>query len=370
MPPHQYSVIQDTPTETFTEDIDDTTERYKEQLRQFSQYCHIFYSNSLSVKSITNQTKNPPHQIKKSLDFSSSTHDLETRSKTDENSIVETSKAVLQAFEIICASRKSLPHCGDQSHYAAIAQCGLLDPDFLADIGREKGTSSRLSSYSKARDEERCKVHEYLMKERKHHFMALLEQKTQEENSTDETVALESGPISMMKQWERENQIKSMAREFSNKYKSRIGVHPFLAGLRRLLESQMQHTQQMVYWSFDTAVITENCTHGNDALMQDALSLLVTFLQYTTSKPMQEDQDEYDKNKYGNDSSNITSNMIHWECKAPISISLLNRILNVLPKWNALDAKPTGTITVSLDMRSEPVVMERNLLCLDRKSVV
>merc|ERR1712071_97463 len=153
--------------------------------------------------------------------------------KTDENSIVETSKAVLQAFEIICASRKSLPHCGDQSHYAAIAQCGLLDPDFLADIGREKGTSSRLSSYSKARDEERCKVHEYLMKERKHHFMALLEQKTQEENSTDETVALESGPISMMKQWERENQIKSMAREFSNKYKSRIGVHPFLAGLRR-----------------------------------------------------------------------------------------------------------------------------------------
>lgn len=337
MAPHDS--FQDVP-ETFTVNVE--AERNIEQLRQFSEYCRIFYMNSLSADQST--------AIKKSDATHSS--DLEGGvSDQQKDDIIETSKAVLLAFEGICAHRKSLSR-ESQTHSSAIAKCGLFDPEFLEG---EQGTT-RLGSYTKARDKERLNAHRHHILERKNTFLALLETKEKEYHES-QSHSPSNNDKSIFQQWGKERAFTRTARNFSTNYKSKIGLHPFLAGLRKLFETQVQNKGRTVQWSFDIATLTENCS-GESDLMLDSITLLTALLY---RKINQEDLNDEKKDEF------VDVSTVTWEIKDIISIRVMKRILQVLPRERDFDAKATGNAIISNEMRVESPSGSTlfDMICLD-----
>merc|ERR1711862_321549 len=46
--------------------------------------------------------------------------------------------------------------------------------------------------------------------------------------------------------------------EFISLYKKNIGMHPIFAGMRKLLETQMKHNNNIIHWKFYSIAITES----------------------------------------------------------------------------------------------------------------
>ena len=248
------------------------TETQKEELKQFTEHCRIFYSNALSLKQSTSIQKNASSISDEEFGLSHMEEDREAASKE-----------VVQAFEQICASRISFS-CEHESHRSAIVQCGLQDTKFLlGDQGK-----ARLKEYTRARDSERLRAHNILMEERKNHFLTLLQAR---ENGEDESDATSYQSSSFMQKWGKEGCTRKIVYEFSNNYKSKIGVHPFLAGLRKVLETQLKNTECTVRWNFDIATITENCDK-DDSLMHDTLAILFVLLSRVPSVEAIEEKKE------------------------------------------------------------------------------
>lgn len=304
------------------EEVNILGSREGDQLRLFSEYCRIFYINTISVGQKSNA------DIDIDLESSCSGGGM------DDNRI-EVSKAVLDAFNSICVSRRPL-HYENEVYRAAVTQCGLSESFFSED---EKGTT-RIGAYIKARDKERSRSHQLQMRARKFHFLSMLREK--EEDYYSQLLSQEADFCTKMKRWEREGQLKDITREFVRSYKKKIGAHSFLAGFRKLFETQFHNRYCVVIWSFDFATLTENCSTGDDAIMHDALFLLLSLL----SRKHEVDDGEEKKEEDVADSS-----IISWVVQDIISISLIRRILNVLPQQAKLDAKPTGKLYITNEQR-------------------
>ena len=322
MPPHQYSSVLD---EAEISEVDIENETSKENQKQFSQYCRIFFTHSLALK-----------QKKTSV---TDKNDIECGDVGSSRSMIEieTSAAVMNAFQKICSTRgMKMISCENETHNLAIARCGLLDPSFLCD---EKG-NERISHYSKIRDTERMNAHKNLMISRKDHFLVLLKEKESELNEVNkEEIELQANKnvfLALLAQWTSDTNFSNSVREFSGKYKTRLGVHAFLAGLRKIFETQLEKKNIVVCWSFDIACLTENCT-GDDELMLDALNILSILFN----------RDYSDENGNGTEKNDSKTFLIKWRIKNNISFKLMKRILKCLPRLNDLDAKPTGTIIQS-----------------------
>jgi len=320
MPPHQQTPRDD--TEAYEAQI--KIESRKEELRQFSQYCQFFYRDSLSLKQAITCSQD---------DLS---NDLEDDFRLqNERESRETCKAVMQAFETICASRKALSGV-DETHRHAIARCGLLDSEFL--MG-EQG-KARMSSYTKAKDIERHNAHENLMIERKNHFFELLEEQQNQTIDLDANPSPKHGFLLNLQQWEIDGKKKKLVRQFSGTYKSKIGVHPWLAGLKKLFETQLQNADIVIKWDFDIGTLTENCS-GDDVLLRDALSLITAILVRDDARRNGEEKKEED----------VGTPSISWKISDDVSISLMKSIANILPHSKELHARPTGKIILSNEVR-------------------
>lgn len=331
MSPHEYSINQtDVGHETSI-----ITETQKEELKQFTEHCRIFYSNALSLKQTSSFQKN-----------ASSINDEEFGMPHLEEDREAVSKGVVQAFEQICASRTSFS-CEHESHRSAIIQCGLQDTKFLlGDQGK-----NRLREYTRARDAERLRAHKILMEERKNLFLTLLETRENDNDESDMTFYQSS---SFFQKWGKEGCTRKMVYEFSNSYKSKIGVHPFLAGLRNLLATQLKNPDCIVRWDFDIATITENCNE-DDSLMHDTLAILFALLTRVPGLEKSEEKKE--------ESTDRCSTI--WELRDVVSNQLMRRILHVLPPGRELHAKPTGTLTIVNEKREiSPDLISVENLCV------
>ena len=71
---------------------------------------------------------------------------------------------------------------------------------------------------------------------------------------------------------------KSKLQKFVNKHKSCIGLHAFIAGLVEFLSQQIGNSEVLV-WSFDGSVLTENNSDDDAfAFTQEAIWLLLSFM--------------------------------------------------------------------------------------------
>lgn len=319
MPPHQHSPNE--ATETYEDNLQN--ENRKEQLKQFSNYCRFYYRDALSLQQTITSSDRDVNNL-----------DEEESRIFNSNERRETCRAVLQAFESLCASRK-VPPCNDELYRPAITRCGLLDSEFL--MG-EQG-KLRLNLYTKVRDVERRSAHEHLMYERRSHFFELLEEKERE--IIEPAFSPSShGFLLNFQQWEIDGKKKHVVRKFSKAYSSKVGVHPWLAGLKKLFETQLENTDRVTKWEFDIASLTENCS-GDDALLHDALALITTFLvREILEGSNEEKRDEF-----------FEAPTTAWKIRENISINLMKKILSILPHSRELHAKPTGRVIVSNEKR-------------------
>lgn len=209
---------------------------------------------------------------------------------------------------------------------------------------------SLISSYMKARDHARLESHKEQMRERKTHFLNLLHEKedTLTNNNNAEEAHHSHSDDSMFvlfKTREERRKLERIVQQFSCKYKKKIGAHPFIAGLQKLLKTQILNEDRYAVWSFDIATLTENCSM-DDAIMLDSINLLLSLLsRYATN-----DDDEEKKEDGVSDSS--SSIIIDWVVRDSLSIMLMKRILRLLPHASDLDAKPTGNICLSKESRT------------------
>lgn len=324
MPPHDDGMQAQVPPTTIEKG---TQPREQEHLSNFSEYCRLYYTHTISLGSMTE----PSHNNDSAGYLENGQHNI----KIDHGRL-QTCEAVLEAFNSLCVLNRPLVY-EDQVYNDAVARCGLLESCFSEG---EKG-HVRVEAYIKARDNERRKVHHEQMRARKEHFLSLLQEK--EEDHCSIILSREADLCTKMKSCDRERKVKDKVREFVRGYKKMIGAHSFLAGFRKILESQHEHRFCVVYWSFDCATITENCSAGNDALMHDALSLLLSLL----SRRKVEKCDEGNR-----EAEEIAAFVTTWVLQDYVSMGLVKKVLNLLPRLKDLDTRPTGKVLITNERRN------------------
>lgn len=309
MPPHGIQT-QGAHTDNGRVNIDMCIE--ENQLNKFSEFCRIFFTNAISTG------------------IHSGFADLESGGShiKHDDELIKTCKAVLEAFNSICTSRRPV-HYENEAYRAAVTQCGLS----VSCFAEGEDGMARIGAYIKVRDKERMMAHVRQMRARKEHFLSLLREK--EEEHYNQILSHEADLCSKMKRWDREGKLKGVTREFVRTYKKKIGAHSFLAGFRTFFETQYRNKTKMVVWSFDYATLTENCSTGDDAIIHDALALLVSLLQRQSSGQCEEEKKDCDES------------VLCWALQDYVSMGLMRRILNVLPRQEDLDARPTGTVYVT-----------------------
>lgn len=226
------------------------------------------------------------------------------------------SKMVVQAFEQICQgvvlTEKSAP----------LKKCGLVDNPSL-DIAR----------YANIQREQRCKVHREQMKERQELFMSRLKERLEIAQNPTASVTT-----------------------FCQKYYTRkdIGTHSLLAGIRRVLEKQMQDNsdcdeipsgadgqqlrqQYCLSWTLDVCTITENCiaSQGDDFIV-DAIDMLCALFDSNAVLADTEDR-----------RANEDGSKLLFTVKSQLTNSQIQQALGKLPKSCYLEARSSGDISVS-----------------------
>jgi hypothetical protein len=130
---------------------------------------------------------------------------------------------------------------------------------------------------------------------------------------------------------------EQILRNFVKNYYGNIGSHAFMAGLRTVLEKQIEkdsHTAKLYCssWTFAVAAITESChASRGDIFIKDVLTVLTGVFTR-----MSEDGEA----------------MISFLVSPSLSDEDLRRLVQCLPKLGRLNARPTGSTDVTKRERS------------------
>mmetsp|Transcript_7971 Transcript_7971/g.17978 ORF Transcript_7971/g.17978 Transcript_7971/m.17978 type:complete len:414 (+) Transcript_7971:182-1423(+) len=371
-----------------------------ECLHKFGQHCRSFYDSSLilrpsssSLSSIQEEKKSDENPIgvndkkKKAadgkvvletLDRLSAIHAaaVSTRQQQNINNALQNSIASLRQEHTLVVER----------HHDVLEECGLLDIDrFLEssspnddhDSQNEDVASHLLKKYTQIRDAMRRRAHKISMLHRQNSLFELL----------SEYSSMPSKPC--MTQLKNAQHNISNIQKFVDKYQSNIGSHPFLAGLYRIVDMQLNPSTSskrsckdpsyIVRWKFRGSVLTEACRscHSKEsenvddelAYAREAIQVLFSFLIWIKDIdveggglviPIEENDLGLDQILH---SSNQSNNSTHKEQPEPfllleidkyISNANLRRILAVLPDPKRLDARATGSVEVLDASLSDP----------------
>lgn len=111
-------------------------------------------------------------------------------------------------------------------------------------------------------------------------------------------------------------------KEFVNKYKSTIGAHPFLRGLRTVFETQKKHHTNVIGWRFEKYVLSES---AGEKFAHESVNIL----------------------SYSFILKNVDDDYCEWWTDEKLSKSVVQKFLSVLPKHKAFQTKPTGKVFIA-----------------------
>jgi hypothetical protein len=295
--------------------------QHQETEAEYRRNCRQFYRQSTSFLSDS--------------DASSSDADEEdghaTRHTSSRNSalVVEAVDRLTESstsFETLLAAlpaeqRTLLQRCGLPTDSAAIAQT-LSDPAAL----------ERLIAI---RTEERKVAHERNIQQRLERVQTLF----QKAADCQKKYAPTDTPQFVTTQHDLK-QMQQTLKTFVKKYASScVASHPLMAGLRCLIENQLEEPQCSIAWTFDAAVISEAVVAehkgASDEYIQQAVTALTSCLVWIPNE---------ENSKEDNDNNNSTSSNILLAVDPSLSNRTLQQLLSVLPSFQALDARPTGRV--------------------------
>lgn len=213
-------------------------------------------------------------------------------------------------------------------------------------------SSTVLLQYSQIRDTQRKLAHQRQIIQRRNLLKKTIQDfqskinvgpTNQEEEEEHHDAKLQSPPVTRR---QFQSDARAQMKHFVHSFQSNIGSHSFLAGLRKALEQQIGHDTAML-WQLDAIGLTEAISvqdgHSNDYLDQSLEVLFRLFLleQERDVETGQNSNEEEDGN------SVILMLCIHPDS----SDSFLRQILNELPMWKQLDARPAGILKVGTKVR-------------------
>ena len=272
----------------------------KEQIDCFMKHCQRFYEHSLS-----------------SISDNSNLYGSENSGQVYDTC---TSQKVMNAFNDMLSGQRNV-----SVENSAMVQCGF-----------NSITDKELLEFSKVRDDIRRRAHEKGMKERRNMFLEILN-----ENNSSSVLDRKDNPENIYAGYE------TCVKDFASNYKKNIGIHPLLAGVRHLLQSQINHIDRIVIWKFYSTSITEAIDTNNSTSMTENsdnsfifMSESVVMLHSFLVRAIEEEEKETIDVSY----EEIVS---CWKVKKSLNKRKMKRLLSFLPKMKELHAKPTGEILVT-----------------------
>lgn len=250
-----------------------------------------------------------------------------------------------------------------------VVSCGLpavgnKDGDNDHSLKTELSDPIKLQRWMTIRNEERCLAHERNIQVRLQRVQELLKEHCDHWNSQAPSKGIKVTTKADLLGINRT--MKAFMKKYAND--SCVATHPLVAGMRKLLEDQLQVTPSndssndavCLLWRIDAAVISEavvaNEQGANDGYVRDAITALATFLIWLPN-----DIDRYeikDGHKSGDDTSN--SERLTFAIQPWLSDRTLEMLLRILPPYKDLHGRPTGNII-------EPSLQEDDTLQKEEK---
>lgn len=318
---------------------------HSDKLDQFSSHCRLYYQTSLSF------------------------HDSEMTN--EQKSAIQASKCCLDALEHQIANaheeslsleyREFLNSKEVKEHSNHLAECGLHitlpseedsseDEEAPKPILKHSLSHQELVEYSKIRDKERRNAHALQMEERRKYLDELIKKtfrksKIEASDPNDSNILVTSliteSSLNSLNSREFLNQARSKIGSFSSKYKINVGTHSFFAGIKKLIEKQMENNDNCILWTFNSSTLSEvnhSCIgptekHNGETYMDEAVELLSLFLVSYHDESLRKEIDENEP-------------MYSFYIQPSISNSFLSYILGSFPSSHELHAKGTGTFKV------------------------
>jgi len=239
-----------------------------------------------------------------------------------------------------------------KQHSAQLKSCGLhvhCQPAESSSSG--VGSSPMLShqilaEYAKIRDQQRRLAHESQMEQRKVQLEKLIRKKVQDANHIGEDTIGEYVVTSQSYL----NHVRGVVRIFASRYKGDIGTHSFLAGVRSLIEKQMNVDSKMIMWSFNGSTLSEVSFNSanprlkkcGEGYMKEAVDLLTSFMICFRSMESTEEAKEKEYEP-----------MYGFHVHPMISNNYLRYIVSELPSQKNLEARATGSLETMSDSECE-----------------
>jgi len=284
MPPSQH-VIQYIPCSNSnkSQEEKELISHQQQKNESFTKHCRIFYQHSLSINDNGNKD-------------------------------INTSREIMNVFNSLVSSHQQqqpITIKKTEIGYSELIKCGLNGIN-----------SQHIIELTKIRDTERRKAHKQGMKQRCKAFHMVLEQAhvLNEDNKRDYTKYI---------------------KDFVSSHKQNIGVHPILAGIRKLLETQVKNDQNVIHWKFHSTSITESFDNNVNDSTAYFLKVAVMFQSFLM-RIEEEEREEADDGGY----------VLCWKVKESLNRRKMRKLLSCIPHARDLHAKPTGKLCATEMIRS------------------
>ncbi len=322
-----------------------------DELQSFRHHCKLYYEKSLSISENgdSNEQKNGQYMEESKIVLDTfehhiryahsnalllpSTHDIIMNSSPTSNTA---SPANVQD-ELFLEQREFLLSARIRKHSNILKECGLYieyndDPSKIIYLPQHS-----LTEYAKVKDKERHSAHESKMKERRNMFCHYLQETIQNEKMNLSSRFIGEYDVTMHSYL---SHARSCMRNFVNNYQSNLGSHSLLAGMKKLIEKQIEMKEVICLWKFNSTVISEsslflisNGESGQSPYMIDSVNVLCSFLVYCGERRDIESNDATTEKE-------IDDVCVTFHIHPFISNSFLRQMLYELP--SNLDARPTG----------------------------
>lgn len=303
-------------------------------LENFGKYCKLFYQRSLSI------------------------HDSETTSDEDQAEL-QASKVVLDALEhhlinvhedaITSEYQSFLGSSEAKKNSNHLMSCGLLASNVDTSIQPKEVitatpslTNEALAKYTNIRDQERRNAHQFQMNKRRLYLDQLIKRKIPQPVSASTNHYDKTMGDHLVNSQAFLKHVRSGIALFTRNYKKHIGAHSFFAGVKTMIEKQLEEDKRgtCILWTLNGSTLSEvnfsssdpSQKHNGEVYMDDAIGLLSSFMLYYPNEDLAEKA-----------SSQEHESMYSFFIHGSISNSFLRYILSDLPSSRDLHAKATGT---------------------------
>jgi len=180
-----------------------------------------------------------------------------------------------------------------------------------------------------------------------------------------------------MREQHKFNRSIKYVNEFISLYKKNIGMHPIFAGMRKLLETQMKHNNNIIHWKFYSIAITESFDNNNNmndnnynniysdyniddsnnkAIMsyfQKVCNMFFSFLMLVSDDEVDHDDKEDEEKKIDSNNDHHTGNiLLFWKVKESFNKRKMRKLLNCFPHERDIYTKPTGKFIITDRVRN------------------